>query len=197
MIAEFLEVKPFVHEMRLKDLPFTIDEILNEVNSTDWRQWNKIYNFRYTCPWSKSTFGPIISHLRDFFVSNEFQNQIIDTIGQRDQFWSEYWKHDKTKFKARLRPVFECDMDVPGFVMNPHLDNRSIVVLGMCHFTKNDPSVSTVFYSSKDGDDPIIMPTGHGVGWVAANLNDTWHSGHNNSESNRFSIKFGSQIDFT
>jgi hypothetical protein len=196
MFAEFKEIKPFVHEMKLVDMSFTVDDILDEVNSADWQNWHCISNTRYSCPWSKATFGPIISELRNFFVSKQFQDQLIDTLGQQETFWTEYWKHDKQQFKNRLRPLFECDMDLPGFVMQPHLDNRSLVAVGMCHFTKTD-NVSTIFYTNEQQANPLHMPAGHGVGWLAANLHNTWHSGHNNSSANRFSIKFGSQIDFT
>lgn len=197
MHVEFKEVRPFIHEMKLVDMSFTVDDILNEVNSTDWKEWDCLLDTRYKCSWSNSTFGPIINELRMFFVSEEFQSQIIDTLGQRETFFTEYWKHDKQKFKDKLTPLFECDVDLPGFYMQPHLDNRALVAVGMCHFIKDpDKNQSTVFYSSEQQTNPLYMPTGHGVGWLSANLHNTWHSGQNNSNSNRFSIKFGSQISF-
>jgi len=196
MKAEFKELRPFIHQFRLIDMPFTLADILNEVNSYDWKNWRDVNGTRYKESYP-SKFGPIVSNLRNFFVSEAFQNQLLTTMSQRPEFFGNYWRDDQTLFKNKLGPIFECDMDTPGFQMSPHLDDRGLVIVGMCHFIKDDdPRQSSTFYSSESGDDPLRMPTGFGIGWVNANLHNTWHSGHNQSDQNRFSIKFGTRINF-
>lgn len=197
MHAEFKEVRPFVHEFKLVDMPFTLKGMQKEIESTDWTKWDCILDSRYKCSWSQSTFGPIFSELRMFFTSQDFQDQILNVISSDESFFNEYWKTDRTNFKNRVMPVYECDIDKPGFVMQPHIDNRIQVIVGMCHFiSEDDTKQSTTFYTDNQCSNPLRMPTGFGVGWVAANLHNTWHSGHNLSDQNRMSIKFGTQLNF-
>jgi len=193
MHAEFKEIRPFIYQFRLVDIPFSISDILTEVNDV-WPTWPNLNNTRYKLTHSEN-FGPIVQSLHNFFCSKDFQNQLIDTLGQNELFWKSYWKHNPERFKNKLSSIFEGDMDTPDFYMGPHLDNRALVAVGMCHFIdSDDPAQSTTFYSNEQGDDPVRMPTGFGVGWMCANLHNTWHSGKNYSTKNRFSIKFGSQI---
>jgi hypothetical protein len=193
MHAEFKEIRPFIYQFRLVDIPFSISDILAEVNDV-WPTWPHLNNTRYKLVHSKN-FGPIVQSLHDFFCGNDFQNQFIDILGQNELFWKSYWKHDPIKFKNKLSPIFEGDMDTPHFYMGPHVDNRAIVSVGMCHFIdSDDPAQSTTFYTTEQADNPIRMPTGFGVGWACANLHNTWHSGQNYSTKNRFSVKFGNQI---
>jgi hypothetical protein len=177
-------------------MPYTIDDILNEVNSYDWQQWKDVNGtrFKQALP---DQLGPIVNNLRNFFVSDEFQEQLLSLMSQRPEFYGSYWRDNQTLFKNKLGPIFECDMDTPGFTMQPHLDDRGLVIVGMCHFIKDDdPKQSTTFYTSESASDPLRMPTGNGIGWVTANLHNSWHSGHNISDQNRFSIKFGVRINF-
>ena len=193
MHAEFEKVRPFIYQFRLVDIPFSIQDILAEVNDV-WQTWPNLNNTRYKLIHSEN-FGPIVQSLHDFFCGKDFQNQLIDTLGQDELFWKSYWKHNPERFKNKLAPIFEGDMDKPNFYMGPHLDNRALVAVGMCHFViGDDPAQSTTFYTTEDQQDPIRMPTGFGVGWICANLHNTWHSGQNYSTQNRFSVKFGSQI---
>jgi hypothetical protein len=193
MHAEFKEIRPFIYQFRLVDIPFSISDILAEVDSV-WATWPHMNNTRYKLTNFKN-FGPIIKSLHTFFCSNDFQNQFINTIGKNELFWKSYWKHDIVQFKNKLSPIFEGDMDMTNFHMPPHLDNRALVAVGMCHFINgDDPNQSTTFYTTEHKTDPIRMPTGFGVGWACANLHNTWHSGQNYSDKNRFSIKFGSEI---
>ena len=195
MQAEFKEVRPFVYQFKLVDLPFSIHDILDEVKGS-WSTWPNLDGTRYKLNNVKN-FGPIVTSLATFLCGKDFQNQFIDTLGKNKLFWESYWKHDPVKFKSKLTPLFEGDMDTPGFYMGPHLDNRSIVTVGMCHFiSTDDPLQSTTFYTDELGSNPIRMPTGFGVGWASANLHNTWHSGKNASKQNRFSVKFGNQISF-
>jgi hypothetical protein len=190
MHAEFKEIRPFIYQFRLVDIPFSISDILAEVNDV-WPTWPHLNDTRYKLV----NPGPIVQSLHGFFCSKDFQNQLIDTLGQNEVFWKSYWKHNPEKFKNKLSPIFEGDMDTPHFYMGPHLDNRALVSVGMCHFVNgDDPAQSTTFYTTEQADDPIRMPTGFGVGWVCANLHNTWHSGQNYSTKNRFSVKFGNQI---
>lgn len=195
MHAKFTEIRPFIYKFELVNLPFSIQDILAEVEPC-WATWPHLNHTRYKLTHSEKR-GPIVQSLHDFFSSKDFQNQLIDTLGQNELFWKSYWKHNPEQFKNKLTSIFEGDMDTPGFHMGPHLDNRAIVAVGMCHFIDgDDPAQSTTFYSTEQGDDPIRMPTGFGVGWASANLHNTWHSGQNHSTQNRFSIKFGNQISF-
>lgn len=194
MHAEFNELRPFVHDLKLVNIPFTIDEILNEVANADWRSWQSVNDTRYKT-WKP--FGPISQSLNEFFNSKQFQEQLLDTVSHRIEFYRDYWSSSREQLLSKTSPIFEYNVDTPHFIMRPHLDNRELMIVGMCHFIRDDdPNQSTTFYSSEQCVDPIRMPTGFGIGWMGANLHNTWHSGHNMSNQNRFSIKFGTKMNF-
>ena len=195
MQAKFKKIRPFVYQFDLVDIPFALTDILTEVNYhyLQWPTANLKGGKRHSLKRSNvNDSQPILRDLCEFFCSEEFQSQLVDTIDQDKMFYEHYWKTDKIKFRNGLESMFIGCLDTPGVSIDPHLDNRELVIAGMCHFIDgDDPLQSTVFYTNENCDNPIRMHTGFGVGWVCANLHHTWHSAQNASDKNRFSIKFG------
>ena len=86
--------------------------------------------------------------------------------------------------------------DCPGYSIRIHTDDRMHVVQGMIYFINgDDPDQSTVTYTTKAGDDPYRVPTGNGIGYFAANTNDSWHTGQNASNQDRYSLIFGIRLN--
>lgn len=195
MHAEFTKIKPFLHEFKLVNVPFTKEEILTEINSYEYKSWRSLLN-RYITH-NPSDAGPLVNQIVNFLISPEFQNQMLDVIASDPEFWGDYWREDPIKFKKYIEPVIELDIDEPGFYMTPHVDDRSMILVGMCHLVEqDDPLQSSYFYTSEEGDNPLRMKTGFCVGWLSANLHNTWHSGQNKSLTNRASLKFGTRLHF-
>jgi hypothetical protein len=91
-----------------------------------------------------------------------------------------------------IEPYFELCKDMPGFHTDIHVDHRRSVTGGMLFFNKHcADEMSTVFYDSEQGANPVQMTCGHGQGWYSANWHNSWHSGFNTSDSVRYSLKFG------
>jgi hypothetical protein len=86
--------------------------------------------------------------------------------------------------------------DTPGYFIRPHTDDRMHVLQGMIYFIDgDDPAQSTMTYTTFEGDNPLRIPTGSGMGYFAANTNTSWHSGQNSSAQDRYSMVFGIRLD--
>jgi hypothetical protein len=96
MHAEFKELQPFVHEFKLVNMPFTLNDILAEVQASNWCTWKSLNNTRYK-DWRP--FGPISTSIQTFFSSAEFQEQLIGVMDQRPEFHNDYW-HELHNFKT-------------------------------------------------------------------------------------------------
>jgi hypothetical protein len=191
MQAEFFEVRPFVYNFKLVNMPFTPEELQLEVASYD-TTGPSTYSNRYE---QANNFGPIFLYLKTFFTSKDFQNQLVSTFSQNPDFYGKHWRNGIIERSKIVSPFFDINIDSPGFAMDIHLDNRELILVGMCHFINaDDPDQSTIFYTTETGENPLRIPTGFGCGWVAANLHNTWHSGQNLSNKVRISAHFGISI---
>lgn len=108
------------------------------------------------------------------------------------QMWGGYtWE----QLCNNTEPYYELCQDQPGFDTGIHVDHRKAVTAGMVFFNQsNELTTSTVFYDNDRGHHSLAMPCAHGQGWYSANSHNMWHSGANNSQHVRLSIKFGLQL---
>jgi hypothetical protein len=172
-------IRPFTFSLNM-NLPYTIDEVNNEIKAYDFTPLGK---------------GRHISGFRSKIL-DEIQQAIID-----HSFLDEFYKFDEfrqmwptlTLEELKNKTSFNCALykDSPGFSMGSHLDSRQLVVVGMIFLNPtNIPEQNTILYSNKLKDDPRNLPSGLGDGWVMANAHNTWHSGGNKSNQDRYSILF-------
>jgi hypothetical protein len=124
----------------------------------------------------------------------DFKNQIISTLYQ-EQLFPGYWGLSQERMMDQTFIYGVYTLDKPGYSIRIHTDDRLHVVQGMIYFIPtDDPDQSTTFYTTFEGDNPMRIPTGPGSGYVAANTNNSWHTGKNSSTQDRYSLIFGIRL---
>ena len=125
---------------------------------------------------------------------SDFKNQIISTLYQESLF-PGYWGLNQERMMDRTFIYGIYTLDKPGYSIRIHTDDRLHIAQGMIYFIPtDDPDQSTTFYTSFEGDNPMRIPTGPGLGYVAANTNNSWHTGKNSSNEDRYSLIFGIRL---
>ena len=174
-------IRPFTYSLHM-DLPYTIDEVNNEINSYE-NIFTPVGRGRY--------ISGFCSKILDEIKQTMLDCSFIDEFYEFDEF-RQMWP-TLTLEELKNKTSFNCALykDSPGFSMGSHLDSRQLVVVGMIFLNPiNIPEQNTILYSSKNKDDPQNLPSGLGDGWVMANAHNTWHSGGNQSNQDRYSILF-------
>ena len=195
MQATFQKQRDFVYTLQL-DLPYSNSEIIEALHKETWIPDEAGYGqnsfpTRYRVPDSQQ---PIPKEIQLYIEKGHFKRAIIDTLWSTN--FPSLWgvSADRMDTMTFMYGIFT--KDCPGYSIRPHTDDRMHVVQGMIYFINGDePSQSTVVFSTKDETNPYRIPTGNGAGYFAANTNDSWHSGQNSSTQDRYSIVFGVRLD--
>lgn len=184
---------------KLRDFVFhmSMDIIHFDVANENWQRDNVAYgqtqfNHRRTI---ESINNPNFKSTVDYFFTDEFKNTIVDALYTAPLF-AGYWAISPEKMKSITKTFGTAVQDSPGHTTALHLDNRLLVASGMCYLIEDDdPEQSTFFYTDAQYNNPLRISTGWGKGWLAANMHDSWHEGHNRSNKNRHSILFGLSLN--
>lgn len=196
MIPRFQKLRDIVYQLNV-DLPVTYTELISLLSAETWSpeqigygQSNLQYRYRLSNP-----VNPILKHILDEISGPEFKKTIIDQLYRETSFLG-LWGTSPEKMSALtvVYSGFVCDR--PGHVIRIHTDDRMHVTQGMIYFVNSDdPDQATTFYTSKNHDDPLRITTGYGTGFMAANTNNGFHSGHNVGVQNRYSVIFGLRLN--
>ena len=137
----------------------------------------------------------ILREIEQYVEHGKFKHQIIDQLYQDSDF-AAMWGVDPAKMDQQTFIYGVFTKDLPGYLIRIHTDDRMHVAQGMIYFIPtDDPDQSTIFYTSFEGDNPIRIPNGPGAGYVAANTNNSWHTGKNASTQDRYSLIFGIRLN--
>jgi hypothetical protein len=142
---------------------------------------------RYYLEWDKIS-DPVLRDLQGWACSDSFRRSVINQLYSEPTF-AGYWSIDPETMFRITSSSGQFLKDLPGFGAGLHLDNRLQVAAGMIYFiNRDDENQSTVFYSDQEKNLPTRIPTGHGQGWIAANMHNSWHDGWNHSDQPRYSM---------
>ena len=184
MKVNFTHLRNYVYTAEF-DISNVNDELVNE----NWRHTpypNRLYTDR--------PYGPKLKELCNFISSDQFRQQVLNTLYSTENFY-ELWRETESTLFEATTSYARLLLDRPGHETKMHLDNRSLVAVGMCYFIPEDiEQQSTVFFTDKDQSNPMRIATGYGLGWMAANTHDNWHDGYNRSASDRYSVMFGIRL---
>ena len=195
MQINFQKQRDLLYTFKL-DLINSIDVILKELQQESWSPDEAGYNqnsfptrFRV-----RQVRGSILHKLEQYVEHGEFKSLILTELYKNKSFGSIWGlspeRMDKMTF---IYGIFTKDL--PTYNIGIHTDDRMHVVQGMIYFIPTDDTdQSTTFYTSVEGDDPMRIPTGPGAGYVAANTNNSWHTGKNSSTEDRYSLIFGIRL---
>lgn len=163
---------------------YTYEEVLNELNTCEF---NEIHPHRY----NSEITTKILSEIKHLIVNYSFIDKFYET-----KDFQKLWNHVSLE-ELKRKLSFHCSLhlDKSKFSLTPHLDSRQIVIVGMIFLNPiNDIKQNTVLYDTEDMLNPKYVPSSFGRGWVMSNAHNTWHSGGNSSNQDRYSIMFSYTI---
>ena len=195
MQATFQKQRDYVYTLQL-DLPYSNSDIVEQLQKEVWQPDEAGYaqNAFPTRYRLRTVTQPILKEVEQYVEHSTFKRDIIDLLWTTG--FPAVWGVDAERMDAMTHMYGIFTKDCPGYFIRTHTDDRMHVLQGMLYFIDgDDPAQSTMSYTSFGGDDPYRVPTGSGVGYFAANTNNSWHSGQNSSDQDRYSIVFGIRLD--
>ena len=195
MQALFVKQRDYIYTFQF-DLSCANATILHALQQETWQPDEAGYaqndfetRYRLTQPVDSRLIA-----IQDCIQNNDFKNQIISTLYQESLF-PGYWGLSQERMMDQTFIYGVYTLDRPGYSIRTHTDDRMHVAQGMIYFIPtDDPDQSTTFYTTFEGDNPMRIPTGPGAGYVAANTNNSWHTGKNSSDKDRYSLIFGIRL---
>jgi len=181
---------------KVRDVIFQVDFNIPKFDLTEEQWFTNPFifsqtNHRYI---TNSINNPVFKSTVDWFLSSKFKDIVIDTLYSAPVFASQCSILPED-LRSITNTVCTPVQDRPGHITTLHIDTSSLIAAGMCYLIDNDdPQQSTIFYTDDQYSNPLRMNTGWGHGWLAANMNKSWHEGFNKSNCNRHSILFGLSI---
>ena len=196
MQALFVKQRDYIYTFQF-DLSCANATILHALQQETWQPDEAGYaqndfetRYRLTQPVDSRLIA-----IQDCIQNNDFKNQIISTLYQ-EQLFPGYWGLSQQRMMDQTFIYGVYTLDRPGYSIRIHTDDRMHVVQGMIYFIPtDDPDQSTTFYTTFEGNDPMRIPTGPGAGYIAANTNNSWHTGKNSSTQDRYSLIFGIRLN--
>jgi hypothetical protein len=195
MNVSFEFQRKYVYTLKL-DLPASHDQIISELAQEDWQPDEAGYaqNSFPTRYRLRTVTQPTLKQIEQYVEHGSLKRDIIDLLWTTG--FPAVWGVTADRMDAMTFIYGIFTKDCPGYSIRPHTDDRMHVLQGMIYFIAgDDPAQSTMTYTSFEGDNPLRIPTGSGVGYFAANTNYSWHSGQNSSTQDRYSMVFGIRLD--
>ena len=195
MQSKFTKLRGSLYALQV-DLPCDYSTIIQEFQGQPWAADEAGYgqnNFetRYRL---KEPQGELLNDIVTEVEHGGFKQQLISTL-YSDSYFPGYWGLTPEKMDQTTHLYALYTWDRPGYSIRIHTDDRMHVAQGMIYFINSDDSdQSTYSYTNQDGSNPLRVPTGYGCGFVNANLNDSWHTGKNSSNQERYSLMIGLRL---
>lgn len=164
-----------IWEISLQD--FDLTSLHNDLNNITWEgnqlQGSLRYNMIEPLPQSLESFKKEFESLK-----NDIIQQLFDT---GNDYIKYNWYRGLEYYKEHTSMKMHLYKDLPGFVMQPHIDNGHIMFQLLLNITDND--IGTAFHShfntetAKYNSTPIYSATGEqGKGIVFVNTANSAHS---------------------
>jgi hypothetical protein len=170
-----------------------------ELHNADWGSTNE--SATYEGHWNNGArfkvydrqSTPIMAALHDYFSGPEYRQKLIAHFyEQMPKFFQETWA-DWSQEQMFRRTNTHCEFlkDLPGTQIPLHTDSRLLLSGGMIYFSEHDdPRISTSFYSDLERNNKWTAKTDYCNGWLAANLNDSYHDGGNFADYDRYGLMY-------
>ena len=192
----FTKQRDFIYTLAV-EIPYTNEEIITELKNEIWTPDQAGYgqNSFSTRFRDKQVQSSKLLEIEQWVEHGDFKSKIINQL-YAEKMFSAYWGVTPERMMSMTHMYGGFTKDLPGYNIRIHTDDRMHVVQGMIYFINgDDPRQSTTAYTSKNQDNPLRIPTGHGIGYFASNTNDSWHTGQNASNVDRYSLIFGIRLD--
>jgi len=197
MEITFTKQRDYVYTLKL-ELPYSNEEMLELLQQETWEQDRSngyqpsTFTTRHRLHYPKN---PILKEIQKWVTHGNLKQKLLSTLYQ-ESFWSGLWGVSQERMDSNTLIYGTFIKDRPRYNLIPHTDDRIHVLQGMIYFIPtDDPNQSTMCYTTREGSDPLRIPTGHGLGYFAANSNNSWHAGKNASDQDRYSLIYGIRLN--
>jgi len=194
-----IEIIPKSHNFsQLKvNFPWTREELISEFEQEAWQPYGAETAVKHDA-WNGTRFkvhrprSQALQKISQFFRLDSTRDYVIECLYRDKPILQINWQMYPWRMSANTELHAEFTKDLPGFNNGLHCDMRRLVATGMIYLAdRNDQNLASAFYDNPMRDNPHIVETGYGLGWIHSNDWNTWHDGWNRTDQVRYSILLG------
>lgn len=191
-----IEILPKRHNFsQLKvNFPWPREELIQELEQEQWYPYGMETAVKHDA-WTGKRYkvhrpqGQRLRQISQFFGANSTKDYIIDCLYRDKPIFQINWQMYPWRMSMNTVLHAEFTKDLPGFENGLHCDMRRLVATGMIYLCdENNEDLASGFYDTPMRDNPHIVETGYGLGWVHSNDFNTWHDGWNRTDQTRYCI---------
>lgn len=191
-----IEITPKRHNFsQLKvNFPWTRQELIDELEQESWQPYGMETAVKHDA-WTGKRYkvhrprGQRLQQISQFFGLDSTRDYVIDCLYRDKPILQINWQMYPWRMSMNSVLHAEFTKDLPGFENGLHCDMRRLIATGMIYLADcNDENIASAFYDTPMRDNPHIVETGYGLGWVHSNDFNTWHDGWNRTDQVRYSI---------
>lgn len=191
-----IAIQPFHYRVSTLQMqwPWSLEDLKAELEQEDWRPYGMETAVKHDA-WTGKRYkvhrpkGQRLCAIQDFFAQDSTRDYVIDCLYRDKEILQINWQMYPWRMSMNSILHAEFTRDLPGFHNGLHCDMRRLIGTGMIYLVdRDDPDLASCFYANPNYEDPVMIPTGYGRGWVHSNDWDTWHDGWNRTNEVRYSI---------
>lgn len=194
-----IEILPKAHNYSTLKVtfPWPREELIAELEQQEWRPYGMETAVKHDV-WTGKRYKvhmpttPRLQQIQQFFREDSTRDYLIECLYRDKPILQVNWQMYPWRMSVNTELHAEFTKDLPGFENGLHCDMRRLVATGVIYLCDgNDENLASCFYDTPMRDNPQIVETGYGMGWVHSNDFNTWHDGWNRTEQTRYSILLG------
>lgn len=177
--------------------PWPREELIAELEQQAWQPYGMETAVKHDV-WTGKRYKvhrpttPKLQQISQFFRLTSTRDYLIECLYRDKPILQVNWQMYPWRMSVNTELHAEFTKDLPGFENGLHCDMRRLVATGVIYLCdSNDENLASCFYDTPMRDNPQIVETGYGMGWVHSNDFNTWHDGWNRTEQTRYSILLG------
>lgn len=194
-----IEILPKAHNYSTLKVtfPWPREELIAELEQQEWQPYGMETAVKHDV-WTGKRYKvhrpttPKLEAIQQFFAASSTKDYLIECLYRDKPILQINWQMYPWRMSVNTELHAEFTKDLPGFENGLHCDMRRLVATGVIYLCDgNDENLASCFYDTPMRDNPQIVETGYGMGWVHSNDFNTWHDGWNRTEQTRYSILLG------
>lgn len=194
-----IEILPKSHNYSTLKVTFPWDreELITELDQQEWQPYGMETAVRHDA-WTGKRYKvhrpttPKLQKISQFFRESSTRDYLIECLYRDKNILQINWQMYPWRMSMNTELHAEFTKDLPGFENGLHCDMRRLVATGVIYLCDgNNEDLASCFYDTPMRDNPQIVETGYGMGWVHSNDWNTWHDGWNRTNQIRYSILLG------
>ena len=194
-----IEILPKAHNYSTLKVtfPWAREELVAELEKQEWQPYGMETAVKHDV-WTGKRYKvhrpttPKLQQISQFFREDSTRDYLIECLYRDKPILQVNWQMYPWRMSINTELHAEFTKDLPGFENGLHCDMRRLVATGVIYLCdNNNENLASCFYDTPMRDNPQIVETGYGMGWVHSNDFNTWHDGWNRTEQTRYSILLG------